>query len=374
MQNGLIGIGVVGYGYWGPNLVRNFASVEGAQVVAICDTDESKMALAGRRNPAAMITNKFQDLLKDKRIDAIVIATPVHTHFGLALASLKAGKHILVEKPLAQTSEQVRRMIEEAERQNLIFMVDHTFLYTPAVQKIRELIIQGALGDIYYYNGIRFSLGLFQSDVNVIWDLAVHDISIIQYIFDERPVAVSATAASHVAGSPENMAHISLFFSSSCIAHISVNWLSPVKVRTLIGGSRKMIVYDDGEPAEKIKVYDKGITVNGVAENELQLRIGYRAGDMWAPHLPAKEALHTEAEHFIACLHNGESPISDGKTGLQVIEILEAASRSIATQGNPVPLANGQGNPPPVGKKRGNFLPLANGHKRIRFPTEIPLK
>jgi predicted dehydrogenase len=362
MQNGLIGIGVVGYGYWGPNLVRNFASVEGAQVVAICDTDESKMALARRRNPAAMITNKFQDLLKDKRIDAIVIATPVHTHFGLALASLKAGKHILVEKPLAQTSEQVCRLIDEAERRNLILMVDHTFLFTPAVRKIRELIVEGVLGDIYYYNGIRFSLGLFQSDVNVIWDLAVHDISIIQYIFDEKPVAVSATAASHVAGSPENLAHISLFFPSSCIAHISVNWLSPVKVRqTLIGGSSKMIVYDDGEAGEKIKVYDKGITVNGTAEKELQLRINYRAGDMWAPHLPAKEALHTEAEHFLACLHNGESPISDGKTGLQVVEILEAASRSIAAKGNPVPLANGHGDHASVAKRHGNLFPVANG-------------
>ena len=270
MQNGLVGIGVVGYGYWGPNLVRNFAAVEGAQVIAICDMDATRMALGKRRHPGVVITNEFQDLLKDKRIDAIAIATPVHTHFELALAALKAGKHILVEKPLAQTSEQVRRLIEEAERRKLILMVDHTFLYTPAVQKIRELIVEGALGDIYYYNGIRASLGLFQSDVNVIWDLAVHDISIIQYILHEKPVAVSATGASHVAGSPENMAHITLFFQSSCIAHVSVNWLSPVKVRqTLIGGSRKMIVYDDVEATEKIKVYDRGITVSGTAENEL---------------------------------------------------------------------------------------------------------
>ena len=372
MQKGLIGIGVVGYGYWGPNLVRNFTAVEGAQVVAICDMDERKMALGRRRHPGVMITSEFRNLLNDKRIDAIAIATPVHTHFELALAALKAGKHILVEKPLAQTSEQVRRLIEEAERRNLILMVDHTFLYTPAVQKIHELIGGGALGDIYYYNGIRASLGLFQSDVNVIWDLAVHDISIIQYIFDEKPVAVSATSTSHVAGSPENMAHISLFFPSSCIAHISVNWLSPVKVRqTLIGGSRKMIVYDDGEVAEKVKVYDKGITVNGISEKELQLRIGYRAGDMWAPHLSTKEALQTEAEHFIACLHNGESPISDGKTGLQVVEILEAACRSSAALGNPVPLTNGDGNlvplmnghrnPVPLIKGDGNFVSVANG-------------
>jgi predicted dehydrogenase len=225
-------------------------------------------------------------------------------------------------------------------------MVDHTFLYTPAVQKIRELIVGGALGDIYYYNGIRASLGLFQRDVNVIWDLAVHDLSIIQYIFHEQPVAISATGASHVAGSPENMAHITLFFQSSCVAHVSVNWLSPVKVRqTLIGGSRKMIVYDDVEAAEKIKVYDRGITVSSPTENDLQMRIGYRAGDMWAPYLDTKEALRTEGEHFISCLHSGKSPISSGMSGLQVVEILEAASRSIAAQGNPIRLTNAQGNP-----------------------------
>ena len=374
MKNGLVGIGVVGYGYWGPNLVRNFAAVEGAQVIAICDMDPKKMALGKRRHPDAIVTSEFEDLLKDKRIDAIAIATPVHTHFDLALASLKAGKHILVEKPLAQTSDQVCRLIEEAERRKLILMVDHTFLYTPAVQKIRELIVEGALGDIYYYNGIRASLGLFQSDVNVIWDLAVHDISIIQYILHEKPVAVSATGASHVAGSPENMAHISLFFQSSCIAHISVNWLSPVKVRqTLIGGSRKMIVYDDGEAAEKIKVYDKGIIVNGAAERELQFRIGYRAGDMWAPHLSTKEALQMEAEHFIACLHSGSSPISDGQTGLQVVEILEAASRSIAAQGNPVSLRNGNGKGDTVvltnGNGQGNPVPRTNGQGNPFFLT-----
>ena len=261
MQNGLVGIGVVGMAIGG----RIWSAIS----LPLRERRSSQFAIWMRRSwrlasaviRASVVTNEFQDLLKDKRIDAIAIATPVHTHFELALAALKAGKHILVEKPLAQTSEQVRRLIEEAERRKLILMVDHTFLYTPAVQKIRELIVDGALGDIYYYNGIRASLGLFQSDVNVIWDLAVHDISIIQYILHEKPVAVSATGASHVAGSPENMAHIALFFQSSCIAHVSVNWLSPVKVRqTLIGGSRKMIVYDDVEAAEKIKVYDRGIT------------------------------------------------------------------------------------------------------------------
>ena len=200
MWNGSVGIGVVGYGYWGPNLVRNFASTEGAQVVAICDADASKLAAGERRYPGVVVTEHYRDLLRDGRIDAIAIATPVHSHYELALAALRAGKHVLVEKPLAQTTEQVHRLIEEAERRKLILMVDHTFLYTPAIAKIRELIVEGALGDIYYYNGIRASLGLFQSDVNVIWDLAVHDVSIIQYILNEEPVAVSATGASHVVG------------------------------------------------------------------------------------------------------------------------------------------------------------------------------
>lgn len=342
MKNGLVGIGVVGYGYWGPNLVRNFMGSDVARVIAVSDLDPAKLAASKRLYPSLETTTDFRNLLKNPAIDAVAIATPVHTHYELALAALKAGKHVFVEKPLAETSEQVLHLIEEADRRKLTLMVDHTFLYTPAVQKIRQLVDEGALGDIYYYNGIRASLGLFQSDVNVIWDLAVHDISIIQYIFNQRPVAVSATGTCHVAGTPENMAHLALFFQNNCVAHISVNWLSPVKIRqTLVGGSRKMIVYDDLEPTEKIKVYDKGITVNGSAEKARQLRIGYRAGDMWAPHLAAKEALQTEAEHFIDCLRNGRIPVSSGTSGLRVIEILEAASRSIATQGKPVRLKPG---------------------------------
>jgi predicted dehydrogenase len=339
LRSEAVGVAVVGYGYWGPNLVRNFANTEGARVVSVSDLDREKLALVRRRHADVTVTTEYHELLEDSRIDAIAIATPVHTHYELALAALGAGKHVLIEKPLARTSEQARHLIEEAARRNLVLMVDHTFLYTPAVQKIRQLIGDGALGDIYYYNGVRASLGLFQNDVNVIWDLAVHDISIIQYILGEDPVAVSATAASHIPGNPENMAHITLFFRSTCIAQISVNWLSPVKVRqTFIGGNRKMIMYDDLEPTEKIKVYDKGITVNGSSEKAHQLRIGYRAGDMWAPHLPAKEALQTETEHFIDCVRRDASPISSGSTGLHVVEILEATSRSIAAQGAPVSL------------------------------------
>lgn len=339
MQSRHIGIGVVGYGYWGPNLVRNFSTSESTRVLGVSDLDPAKLATSKRIYPSITTTSDFRDLLANSEIDAIAIATPVHTHYELALAGLKAGKHVFVEKPLAPTSDQVRRLIDEAARRNLILMVDHTFLYTPAVQKIRELVHEDGLGEIYYYDSIRSSLGLFQSDVNVIWDLAVHDISIIRYILKEEPVAVSATGSCHVAGSPENMAHITIFFGSNCVAHVSVNWLSPIKVRqTFIGGSRKMIVYDDVEPTEKVKVYDKGITLNSSPEKEHQFRIGYRAGDMWAPHISPKEALQTEVDHFSDCIRSGKQPISDGASALRVIEVLEAASRSISEQGRPVRL------------------------------------
>jgi predicted dehydrogenase len=339
MPNSFVGIGVIGYGYWGPNLVRNFAGNECSRVISVSDLDRAKLAVSRRLHPEVGTTSDFRDLLQDHRVDAVAIATPVHTHYDLALAALRAGKHVFVEKPLAPTADQVRRLMEEADKRNLVLMVDHTFLYTPAVQKIRELVQEGTLGDIYYYDSIRSSLGLFQSDVNVIWDLAVHDISIIQHILDEKPIAVSATGSCHVSGAPENMAHITLFFESSCVAHVSVNWLSPIKVRqTFIGGSRKMIVYDDVEPTEKIKVYDKGITLNASAEKAHELRIGYRAGDMRAPHLATKEALQTEVQHFVDCLRDGKTPLSSAATGLQVVEILEAASRSIKEQGRPVRL------------------------------------
>ncbi|CAH1669242.1 Oxidoreductase [Hyphomicrobiales bacterium] len=339
MHNDQLGVGVVGYGYWGPNLVRNFAANPAARVVAVSDLDASKLAASQRFHPGVITTSRYEDLLANPAIEAIAVATPVHTHYELALAALKAGKHVLVEKPLAPSADQVRRLVDEADRRGLTLMVDHTFLYTPAVRKISELVRKGELGEIYYYDSTRVSLGLFQSDVSVIWDLAVHDLSIIDHILDEVPVAVSATACSHVAGAPENMAHLTLFFDSSCVAHVNVNWLSPVKVRqTFIGGSKKMVVYDDLEPTEKIKVYDKGIIVDGSSENAHQFRIGYRAGDMWAPHIAAKEALQSEVEHFIACVRDRAPPMSDGLSGLRVVEVLEAASRSIAGQGRPVPL------------------------------------
>ncbi|MGY4594555.1 putative dehydrogenase [Bradyrhizobium sp. GM22.5] len=222
MSNESIGVAVIGYGYWGPNLVRNFAAHRSVRLIGISDLDSEKLEASKRFYPGVITTSCYDELLKNPAVDAVAIATPVHTHYQLTLAALKAGKHVLVEKPLAQNSDLARHLIDEAARRGLTLMVDHTFLYTPAVQKIRELLLKKELGSVYYYDSTRSSLGLFQSDVNVIWDLAVHDISIIHNILDEEPVAVSATGSCHVVGSPENMAHITLFFDSACVAHVSV--------------------------------------------------------------------------------------------------------------------------------------------------------
>lgn len=334
-----INIGVIGYGYWGPNLVRNFAEIAGAKVASVSDFKPELLAKVQARYPTVNVTTDSRDLLKDPKIDAIVIATPVSTHFDLALAALQAGKHVLVEKPMTTTSEQAMRLIDEAEKRNLVLMVDHTFVYTGAVRKMHDLIANNQLGDIYYYDSVRVNLGLFQHDVNVIWDLAVHDLSIMNYVLPSQPYAVSATGVSHVPGEPENIAYLTLFFANNLIAHINVNWLAPVKVRrTLIGGSQRMIVYDDLEPSEKVKIYDKGITVNGNSESVYQMLIGYRTGDMWSPKLDMTEALRTEGLHFIDCITKGDRPITDGVAGLQIVRILETATQSLKQQGRLIEL------------------------------------
>ncbi|MBD2164375.1 Gfo/Idh/MocA family oxidoreductase [Calothrix membranacea FACHB-236] len=334
-----IKIGVIGYGYWGPNLVRNFSEIPGAEIKTVSDFKPELLAKVQARYPKINVTTDCRDIYTDPTIDAVVIATPVSTHFDLALSALKAGKHVLVEKPMTVSSEQAMRLIDEAEKRNLVLMVDHTFVYTGAVRKMRDLVVSNALGDIYYYDSVRVNLGLFQHDVNVIWDLAVHDLSIMNYVLQSQPYAVSATGMSHVPGEPENIAYLTLFFESNLMAHIHVNWLAPVKVRrTLIGGSQKMIVFDDLEPSEKLKVYDKGITLNGHTESVYQMLIGYRTGDMWSPQLDMTEALRTEGLHFINCIQKGDRPITDGEAGLRVVRILEAASQSLKQQGRLVEL------------------------------------
>ena len=347
----MIRIGVIGYGYWGPNLVRNFYDAPGAQVAWVSDLRPDRLQQVQGRYPAIRTTTRHVDLIDDPGVDAVVIATPVSTHFDLAMRALQAGKHVFVEKPLASTSEQVQRLIDAAQKAGRVLMVDHTFVYTGAVRKIRQLIDGGSLGDIYYYDSTRVNLGLFQHDVNVIWDLAVHDLAIMDYLLPFHPVAVSATGLSHVPEEKENIAFLTLFFAGRQIAHIHVNWLAPVKVRrTLIGASERMIVYDDLEHSEKVKVYDKGITLDRKKSPEqiYQVLVGYRTGDMLAPNLDMAEALGVEAAHFVRCLEGRDQPITDGHAGLRVVRILEAATESMRNHGRPVDL------PPDAKAPRGS--------------------
>jgi predicted dehydrogenase len=332
----MISMGVIGYGYWGPNLARNASEAAGSRLTSIADMSAAALFRAKKRHPHAKLYADPRDLICDPAVDVVLIATPVSSHFELALAVLKAGKHVLIEKPIASTSEEARILIREARRRNLVLMVDHTFIYTSAVRKIHELISNGSLGDIYYYDSTRVNLGLFQRDVNVIWDLAVHDMAILCYLFAEQPIAITASGTSHIQGSPENIAHVTLFYDNGSVAQLNVNWLAPVKVRqVLIGGSQRMIVYDDLEPSEKVKVYDHGVYVNTTAEVHQRL-VSYRTGDMWAPQVLGKEALLTEIEHFIDCISNGVTPTSSGESGLNVLEMLEAAALSLRQRGAPI--------------------------------------
>ena len=333
----MIKIGVIGYGYWGPNLVRTFAEAQQGTVVAVSDLDPKKLATVNKRYPAVRTTNDFQDLLRDPEIDAVAIATPVSTHFEFGMAALKAGKHVWLEKPMTETSLQARKLCDEAAKRNLVVFVDHTFVYTGAVRKMGELIKSGDLGRVYYYDSIRVNLGLFQRDVNVISDLAVHDFSILDYLLAEHPVAISASGINHFPGTPENLAYITLFYDSGTIAHVNVSWLAPVKVRQiLLGGSKKMITYDDLEPSEKVKIYDKGINFTEDPKQIQEMRVGYRTGDMWAPKLDGTEALRLGGDHFIDCIINKKTPQTDGLLGLRVVELIEAATSSMRGRGETV--------------------------------------
>lgn len=338
---GAVGIGVIGYGYWGPNLVRNFAEIEGARVVAVSDLQPQRLRALSSRYPAVKTTTDYRELLRDAAIDAVVIATPVSSHCALAIEALAAGKHVFVEKPLGASAAECEQMIACAERYDRLLMVDHTFTYTSAVRKIKELVDDRSIGSLYYYDSVRVNLGLVQHDINVLWDLAVHDLSIMDYLLGREPYAVAATGAGHIPGKPISTAYLTCFFDGNILAHIHVNWLAPVKIRrTLIGGDQKMIVYDDLEPSEKIKVYDKGITLDGGAGAH-DLRVGYRSGDMWAPQLGLTEALRVEAQHFIDCIEHDRQPDSGGSAGLRVVRILEAATESLMQGGRPVTLRDG---------------------------------
>ncbi len=340
----MIRIGLAGFGYWGPNLARNFFAAEGSELATICDLNEANLKKAGQLFPGTSLTNDYDALLKDPRLDVIVIATPVSTHYSLARAALAAGKHVWLEKPMTETGDQARELVDLAAARNLGLHVDHTFVYNSTIRKIRELVQNDTLGSLQYYDSTRINLGLFQHDVDVIWDLAIHDFTILDFLVTDRPSAISATGNGHITDSPENIAFITLFYPNNFIAHINVNWLSPVKIRRIIlGGDKKMIVSDDLEPIEKIKVYDKGVQFERDQEQVYKMRIGYRIGDMWSPSVSRSEALATEAKHFLERLAAGRPSLTDGRAGLRVVNWLEAATASMKQKGLPIPIVDTTG-------------------------------
>jgi predicted dehydrogenase len=336
-KQSMINVGVIGYGYWGPNVVRNFQGLADCSLTAICDKNPKAIRRLRGLYPNVEVTCDPHDIFASKHIDAVAVVTPVSTHYELARKCLENGKHVFVEKPFTATVAQAEELIELAEVKSLKIMVDHTFLFTGAVQKMKELIEQRLLGPLYYYDSVRVNLGLFQHDVNVIWDLAPHDLSIMDYLIEEHPAAVVATGASHLNGLAD-MAYITIFFPNNIIAHISVNWLSPVKVRTtLIGGQQRMLVWNDLESDEKIKIYDKGVSVTN-EQGLYDLLVSYRSGDMWAPKVEQTEALGVETEYFIDCILNDKKPLNDGEAGRRVVQLLEAADRSLKQNGKIVRL------------------------------------
>ena len=333
----MIKVGVIGYGYWGPNVVRNFCSRENVQVTSVCDKDLSRLKPVKKMYPAIELINDYHDIINSNEIDAIAIVTPVSTHYDLAKKALRNGKHVFVEKPFTATVAQAEKLIELAEKKNLKIMVDHTFLFTGAVKKIRQVIDEGVLGDIYYYDSTRVNLGLFQHDVNVMWDLAPHDFSVMDYLIDEKPVAVNATGKAHVYGY-EDIAFITAHFQNNIVAHFNVNWLSPVKVRsTLLGCQKKMLVWNDVNVDEKIKIYDKGVKVKN-RESIYDLLVSYRSGDIWTPKVEQQEALGLETEYFVDCIVNDNVPINDGHAGLQVVKMLNACDKSLKNNGRMITL------------------------------------
>ena len=336
----MISIGVIGYGYWGPNIVRNFQSLDLGCVKQVSDLDPKVLAKAKKAYPSINVTTDCHEILRSPDLDAVAVITPVGTHYPLVKEALENGKHVFVEKPFTDSVPHAEEIVELAEKKNLKIMVDHTFLFTGAVKKTKELIDQDVLGTIYYYDSMRVNLGLFQTDVNVIWDLAPHDLSIMQYLIKSKPRAVVATGECHVNGM-EDVAYITVYFENNVIAHFNVNWLSPVKVRTtLIGGEKKMLVWNDLEPDEKIRVYDKGVNRtngNGNGNNAVhEMLVSYRMGDVWSPRIAQIEALKAETEYFVDCVEKDEKPFNDGVAGLEIVKMLAAANKSLSKKGGMV--------------------------------------
>lgn len=331
----MIKTAVIGCGYWGPNLIRNFMACPETNLAWACDLDQERLTRVLAPFPSVQKTTTIQEILNDDTVEAVAIATPVGTHFPLAKAALEKGKHVLLEKPLAASVAQGSELVALAAKKGLRLMCDHTFCYTGAVRKIKQLIDAGELGEVLYFDSIRINLGLFQSDVNVIWDLATHDLAIVDFLFPEKPIQVSAHGVAHAGNSIENIAYVTLTYPGNFIAHFHVNWLSPVKIRkTIIGGSKKMIEWNDLVPAEKIKVYDKGIELSPTEQDQRsRLMVSYRSGDIHSPQIDGTEALFLMVKEFADCITENRTPLTDGHSALRVLRVLEAAERSIKADG-----------------------------------------
>lgn len=336
----MIHVAVIGLGYWGPNLVRNFAALGGGELLVVCDQDAARAQAIARLYPALRAETDPQRVFADPEIDAVALATPVATHYPLAKAALLAGKSVLVEKPLTASVEQAEELVDLAKRKGLVLMVDHVYVYSPAVRKIKEMVDAGLLGDLLFIDSVRINLGLFQRDVNVVWDLAPHDLSIVDHLVGRLPRSLAAFGAAHAGHDLEDVAYLNLDFGRGLIANFHLNWLSPVKIRyTMIGGRAKGLVYNDLHPAEIIKVYDSGITLReDNLEDRRRLLIDYRSGDVWSPHVPGGEPLQFMVRHFLECVREGKRPQTDGESGLRIVRILEAAQRSIKAQGGRITL------------------------------------
>jgi predicted dehydrogenase len=344
---GKLGVGVIGCGYWGPNLVRNFARHPDAEVRAVCDAQPERAQRVGGEYRVPSVGQRAEDVIADPSVQLVVVATPTHTHFPLAKQALEAGRHVLVMKPVATRSEEAEELCAIADRKGVLLAVDHTFVFTPAVQKIKELVTSGELGELFYFDSVRVNLGLFQADINVLWDLAPHDVSILDFVVGSEPQEVVAVGAAHGGSPTENIAYISMKYANGFLAGVHVNWLAPAKVRRLIlGGSRKMVVYDDVEPSEKVKVYDRGVTIGGPTDGDsYRLLIEYRTGDVLAPQLSNREALASEADNIVRAVRGQTGLLADGRSGVRVTRILEAAHESIVAGGAPVrlPVLAGRG-------------------------------
>ena len=333
-SSSILKIGVIGYGYWGPNVVRNFYNNSSADVISVCDLNPKCLQRVRQMYPSIAVTRDPNEVLTSPDVDAVAIVTPTSSHFPLARKALQNGKHVFVEKPFTSNVYEAEELIEIASRKNLLVMVDHTFLFNSAVRKIRDLIDSGILGNLYYYDSTRINLGIFQHDANVVWDLAPHDLSIIDYLIPDGPEAIVAAGEKHVNGT-EDVAFITMYFPGKVMAHLNVNWLSPVKVRTtLIGGEKRMLMWNDLDADEKIKIYDRGVQRS--SGNSYDLRVSYRAGDLWVPRIEQVEALTVEAQYFVDCVFNGETPINDGHAGLRVVQMLEAIDQSMSEKGETI--------------------------------------